>query len=212
MLLWPPLALPELHLYPATHTAFRQSQVPLGAAAAAAAQPPGSPAARAMATLPGFASAGLHAAVGVDLEPGDCVYIPPYWGHGVYSVEPSVSLASFSNSWEQARWATILYLPSISHIPLLYLTSISPLSPTRMYLPSISPLCSGALGPLGMDRRAARPLRARAVRPRARRRAGAARFPSRHGSRARRRPSRLHLTGGVSSEASSKQCAAHPAW
>ena len=40
-------------------------------------------------------------------EPGDCVYIPPYWGHGVYSVEPSVSLASFSNSWEQARWATI---------------------------------------------------------------------------------------------------------
>ena len=107
MLLWPPLALPDLHLYPATHTAFRQSQVPLGAAAAAAAQPPGSPAARAMATLPGFASAGLHAAVGVDLEPGDCVYIPPYWGHGVYSVEPSVSLASFSNSWEQARWATI---------------------------------------------------------------------------------------------------------
>ena len=124
MLLWPPLALPELHLYPATHTAFRQSQVPLGAAAAAAAQPPGSPAARAMATLPGFASAGLHAAVGVDLEPGDCVYIPPYWGHGVYSVEPSVSLASFSNSWEQARWATILYLPSISHIPPLYLTSM----------------------------------------------------------------------------------------
>ena len=103
MLLWPPLALPELHLYPATHTAFRQSQVPLGAAAAAAAQPPGSPAARAMATLPGFASAGLRAAVGVDLEPGDCVYIPPYWGHGVYSVEPSVSLASFSTSWEQAR-------------------------------------------------------------------------------------------------------------
>ena len=51
MLLWPPAALPDLHLYPATHTAFRQSQVPLGAAAAAAAQPPGSPAARAMATL-----------------------------------------------------------------------------------------------------------------------------------------------------------------
>ena len=129
MLLWPPLALPELHLYPATHTAFRQSQVPLGAAAAAAAQPPGSPAARAMATLPGFASAGLHAAVGVDLEPGDCVYIPPYWGHGVYSVEPSVSLASFSNSWEQARWATIsslspLYLTSISHVPPLYLPSM----------------------------------------------------------------------------------------
>ena len=102
LLLWPPDALPGLHLYPATHIAFRQSQVPLGAAAAAAVQPPGSPAARVMATLPGFAAAGLHAAVGVDLEPGDCVYIPPYWGHGVYSVEPSVSLASFSNSWEQA--------------------------------------------------------------------------------------------------------------
>ena len=107
VLLWPPAALPDLHLYPATHTAFRQSQVPLGAAAAAAAQPPGSPAVRAMATLPGFASAALRAAVGVDLEPGDCVYIPPYWGHGVYSVEPSVSLASFSTSWEQVRAATM---------------------------------------------------------------------------------------------------------
>ena len=107
MLLWPPAALPDLHLYPATHTAFRQSQVPLGAAAAAAAQPPGSPAARAMATLPGFASAALRAAVLVDLEPGDCVYIPPYWGHGVYSVEPSVSLASFSTSWEQVRVAAM---------------------------------------------------------------------------------------------------------
>ena len=126
MLLWPPGALPDLHLYPATHTAFRQSQVPLGAAAAAAAQPPGSPAARAMATLPGFASAGLGAAVGVDLEPGDCVYIPPYWGHGVYSVEPSVSLASFSTSWEQARWASSpLHLPSTS--PLSHIIShISP--------------------------------------------------------------------------------------
>ena len=130
MLLWPPAALPDLHLYPATHTAFRQSQVPLGAAAAAAAQPPGSPAARAMATLPGFASAALRAAVLVDLEPGDCVYIPPYWGHGVYSVEPSVSLASFSTSWEQVRAAAMrIGPPSTSPPSPLHLPSISPPSP-----------------------------------------------------------------------------------
>ena len=136
MLLWPPAALPDLHLYPATHTAFRQSQVPLGAAAAAAAQPPGSPAARAMATLPGFASAALRAAVLVDLEPGDCVYIPPYWGHGVYSVEPSVSLASFSTSWEQVRAAAMrIDPPSTSPPSPLHLPSISP--PPPLHLPSV---------------------------------------------------------------------------
>ena len=36
---------------------------------------------------------------------GSCMYIPPYWAHLVYSPSASVSLAAFSTSWEQARWA-----------------------------------------------------------------------------------------------------------
>uniref|UniRef100_A0A6U7DNC8 JmjC domain-containing protein n=1 Tax=Haptolina brevifila TaxID=156173 RepID=A0A6U7DNC8_9EUKA len=53
----------------------------------------------------------VHALVGrvgarrVEVGEGELLYIPPYWAHAVVSPEPSVALASFSTSWEQARWA-----------------------------------------------------------------------------------------------------------
>ncbi|KAL1530843.1 hypothetical protein AB1Y20_001738 [Prymnesium parvum] len=105
VLLWPPSSLPELHLYPAIHAAYRQSQIPLRAASGTGPLPEAAMAhyPRASATLAGRTAA--DAAVAVELVPGGCLYIPPYWAHAVLSVDASVSLSSFSTSWEQARWA-----------------------------------------------------------------------------------------------------------
>jgi len=153
VLLWPPSALPTLHLYPAVHAAYRQSQIPLRAAAGASKGLGRSIADRMMEAYPlasrslravDAASAGTAAsvavlqpgqdeprgeaageasvvegasappplveasdegAVSVELAPGECLYIPPYWAHAVLSVDASVSLAAFSTSWEQARWS-----------------------------------------------------------------------------------------------------------
>ena len=48
---------------------------------------------------------GRRGAVSVRLGTGDVLYIPPYWAHAVFSPTPSVAVAAFSTSWEQARWA-----------------------------------------------------------------------------------------------------------
>lgn len=53
----------------------------------------------------GAALVGARNARGATLERGDCMYVPPYWAHAVHSPEPSIALAAFSTSWEQARWA-----------------------------------------------------------------------------------------------------------
>eukprot|EP00908_Phaeocystis_cordata_P012118 Transcript_23084.p1 GENE.Transcript_23084~~Transcript_23084.p1 ORF type:complete len:559 (+),score=189.27 Transcript_23084:94-1770(+) len=117
LLLWPPSTIPSLHLYPAAHIAHRQSQMPLKpraaggdggdreaavAAAAAAAVSPSLP------PLPAYAA--VAPPVRVTLRPGELLYIPPYHMHAVASEGPSVSLASFSDSWEQARWARSVWL------------------------------------------------------------------------------------------------------
>ena len=108
VLLWPPSELPALHLYPANHEAFRQSQVPLvrEAAAATAGDAAAPPAAAALAArFPLWDAERAATARLAELGPGDLLYIPPYWAHAVLSVDASVSLAAFSDSWEQARWA-----------------------------------------------------------------------------------------------------------
>ena len=110
------------------HSAYRQSQIPLRAAAGdgGVAQAtlgmmgryPLAPAVLRGRNTPPLAAAsaatgrgmegvadGEGGVVGVELTPGDCLYIPPYWAHAVLSVDASVSLAAFSTSWEQARWA-----------------------------------------------------------------------------------------------------------
>ena len=69
LLLWEPEALPTLHLYPAVHAAYRQSQVPLASAAVASAE-----------RFPLFGRAEPMLAV---LQPGDLLYIPPYFPHAV---------------------------------------------------------------------------------------------------------------------------------
>lgn len=118
VLLWPPSELPSLHLYPAVHAAHRQSQVSLSRVEAVA---------RALASgetpfLRGAvdeyplveppALLGGKGARRVELSEGDVLYIPPYWAHAVYSPEPSVALAAFSTSWEQARWQRSGWLPA----------------------------------------------------------------------------------------------------
>ena len=118
IVLWPPEELPALHLYPAVHAAHRQSQVsttrlpPVRAAleeAEDSATAPSAPSLRGVvgeyALLDARALLGLRGAVGAELTHGECLYTPPYWAHAVYSPEPSVALAAFSTSWEQARWA-----------------------------------------------------------------------------------------------------------
>ena len=136
LLLWRPESLPRLHLYPAVHAAYRQSQVPLRADARARVEPGRFPLAPTMlggtvvaaSTRPSADGLGTSATAGtagsdgamlptadptgVELEPGDCLYIPPYWGHAVLSATASVSIASFSTSWEQARWSTIASMPA----------------------------------------------------------------------------------------------------
>ena len=125
LVLWPPSELPSLHLYPAVHAAHRQSQVSslrlgsLHAAVDASAAVDSAPAS-AVFSLKGvvgeFALVDAHALLGARgaksavLGAGDCLYIPPYWAHLVYSPSPSVALAAFSTSWEQARWARSAWL------------------------------------------------------------------------------------------------------
>ena len=125
VLLWPPEALPHLHLYPATHVAHRQSQMVLvpteaeardGGGISVAVGPNGDVTAAAGAAgaaagggwqplppLPTYSGAAVAAVRRVSLRPGELLYIPPYHPHAVYGDAPSVSLASFSDSWEQAR-------------------------------------------------------------------------------------------------------------
>jgi hypothetical protein len=112
LVLWPPEQLPALHLYPAVHEAHRQSQLsPLRLGKVREALRDGR-----TPTLPGvsepFALLDAPAALGMrrgamqtELREGDCLYTPPYWAHTVLSPTPSVALAAFSTSWEQARWA-----------------------------------------------------------------------------------------------------------
>ena len=127
--LWPPSELPSLHLYPAVHVAHRQSQVSamrLDSVRRALAEAEGeqpaeatssggelfartTPALRGVvgeyALLDPKALLGMRGAWRAEVSAGECLYTPPYWGHSVYSPEPSVALAAFSTSWEQARWA-----------------------------------------------------------------------------------------------------------
>ena len=59
--------------------------------------------------LPTYSGAAVAAVRRVSLRPGELLYIPPYHPHAVYGDAPSVSLASFSDSWEQVR---CLYPPT----------------------------------------------------------------------------------------------------
>lgn len=135
LVLWPPEELPSLHLYPAVHAAHRQSQVSLTrlgpvrtALESANAPGPGAgaggmeadgnaplPLGRTAPSLSGVAGEfslvdphallGMRGAWSAEVASGECLYTPPYWAHAVYSPEPSIALAAFSTSWEQARWA-----------------------------------------------------------------------------------------------------------
>ena len=111
VLLWPPSELPSLHFYPAVHAAHRQSQVSLqrlesvSAALAAGEMPTLRGAVDEYAVFDPPALLGASGGLRAELGAGDVLYIPPYWAHAVYSPEPSVALAAFSTSWEQARWA-----------------------------------------------------------------------------------------------------------
>jgi len=40
-------------------------------------------------------------------EPGEIVYVPPYWGHCVEALEDSISVSVLSPSDEEIRYATI---------------------------------------------------------------------------------------------------------
>lgn len=93
--------------YPMTPRPLRGRAVGGGAASGAASGATAGAAAGAASESParaeGVAGVG-EGAVAVELAPGACLYIPPYWAHAVWSVDASVSLAAFSTSWEQARW------------------------------------------------------------------------------------------------------------
>lgn len=111
IVLWPPEEIPSLQLYPAIHAAYRQSQVSMrGLLSAHAAVSEGTTAMHRGAVEPyalvdASSLLGSRGARSVELGEGDLLYIPPYWSHAVESPEPSVALASFSTSWEEARWA-----------------------------------------------------------------------------------------------------------
>ena len=108
VLLFEPDQIPHLHLYPAVHVARRQSQVVLDT------PPPPPNALSGDGAAPARFPLSAHAApLRVDLSAGELLYIPPYWAHTVLSIDPSLSLAHFSTSWEEARWSrhTRLQMP-----------------------------------------------------------------------------------------------------
>ncbi len=84
--LWPPEQLPSLRMHPATHPSRRQSRLQLTAAGSAA----------------GYANTS---ALGVEMRPGDVMYVPPFWAHGVLSTTAALSLSVLSPSWVEAVWA-----------------------------------------------------------------------------------------------------------
>ena len=111
VVLWPPEELPALHLYPAIHTAHRQSQISTMDLDGVREAVSGGRTAEAVGILGDYplldaaALLGGRGAQSARLAAGDCLYTPPYWAHAVFSPEASVALAAFSTSWEQARWA-----------------------------------------------------------------------------------------------------------
>jgi hypothetical protein len=79
--LFPPWEWRALYPYPRTHPAWHKSQVEFD-------EPN-------LETMPNFANTRAYIA---KLQPGDVLYVPPYWWHHVRSKGLSVSLASWSNS------------------------------------------------------------------------------------------------------------------
>eukprot|EP00026_Physarum_polycephalum_P008946 Phypoly_transcript_09053.p1 GENE.Phypoly_transcript_09053~~Phypoly_transcript_09053.p1 ORF type:complete len:477 (-),score=74.61 Phypoly_transcript_09053:15-1313(-) len=78
-ILFPPTEWKNLYMYPRLHPQFHKAQVEF--------EHPD------LARFPNYANAKGYEAL---LEPGDVMYVPPYWWHHVESITPCVSLASWS--------------------------------------------------------------------------------------------------------------------
>jgi ribosomal protein L16 Arg81 hydroxylase len=84
-LLFPPADHRNLYVYPKTHARNRQSQVDLRAE---------------IPDLPNNPFAHALNATGLEilLNPGDVMYLPPFWFHQVESVDDTISLNTWYNS------------------------------------------------------------------------------------------------------------------
>jgi ribosomal protein L16 Arg81 hydroxylase len=90
-LLSPPRELDKLYLYSSLHPSYRQSQVDFVAPN--------------VTQFPNFYNVS---AIKVTLEPGDMLYLPPFWFHRVIAEDFSVSVSVWTDSEE-----TVLYLDKI---------------------------------------------------------------------------------------------------
>ena len=76
--LFPPEETPNLYLYPALHHRYRRSQVDMTSFKNDARFPKAS---------------NISSAIVVELNPGDLLYLPPYWYHYVTATSTSISLS-----------------------------------------------------------------------------------------------------------------------
>jgi len=86
VLLYPPRQHAYLYPFPHTHVSYHQSQVDFN-------DPD-------VLTFPDFARAGAVEAV---LEPGDTLYIPPFWWHRIEALDLSLSMSVVSPSAEEGH-------------------------------------------------------------------------------------------------------------
>lgn len=92
--LYPPETWSLFYLYPHLHPNYHQSQVD-------SANPD-------LERFPHFARPNGQQVI---LEPGDVLYIPPYWFHQVESLDTGISLSVISPSEEELVWNQIQYYP-----------------------------------------------------------------------------------------------------
>eukprot|EP00616_Rhizochromulina_sp_CCMP1243_P000940 CAMPEP_0118970540 /NCGR_PEP_ID=MMETSP1173-20130426/7412_1 /TAXON_ID=1034831 /ORGANISM="Rhizochromulina marina cf, Strain CCMP1243" /LENGTH=551 /DNA_ID=CAMNT_0006919915 /DNA_START=42 /DNA_END=1697 /DNA_ORIENTATION=- len=88
VLLYPPRQYAYLYPFPHTHVSYHQSQVDF-------ADPD-------VLTFPDFTRAGAVEAI---LEPGDAIYIPPFWWHRIEALDLSLSMSVVSPSAEEGHLA-----------------------------------------------------------------------------------------------------------
>jgi hypothetical protein len=87
--LLPPTEWVSMHMYPALHPSARQSQLPLSE------------------------YRGLTEPLEVVLEPGQVLYLPPYWFHHVEAVDASISV----NIWTDSRLQWLEYEIAYNALP-----------------------------------------------------------------------------------------------
>lgn len=93
--LFPPEKWQALYVHPHLHPNYHQSQVVL-------AQP----------DFTKFPLFSIEDAMQVILEPGDVLFVPPYWFHQVESLdEPTIALSVVSPSEEEILWNKLKYKP-----------------------------------------------------------------------------------------------------